>query len=40
MEALKYENFTYYTYNDYKDWEGSWELIDGVPFAMAPAPYP
>jgi Uma2 family endonuclease len=40
MEALKYENFTYYTYNDYKDWEGSWELIDGVPYAMAPAPYP
>ncbi len=40
MEALKYENFQYYTYDDYKEWEGSWELIDGVAYAMAPAPYP
>lgn len=28
----------YYTYEDYKRWEGDWELIDGVPYAMAPAP--
>ena len=28
----------YYTYDDYKHWEGNWELIDGVPLAMAPAP--
>ena len=28
----------YYTYDDYKEWEGDWELIDGVPLAMAPAP--
>ena len=27
-----------YTYEDYKNWEGSWELIDGVPISMAPAP--
>jgi len=27
-----------YTYEDYKHWEGSWELIDGVPLAMSPAP--
>ena len=27
-----------YTYDDYKQWEGEWELIDGVPIAMAPAP--
>ena len=40
MEALKYDNFQYYTYSDYKDWEDSWELIDGIPYAMAPAPYP
>jgi len=26
----------YYTYEDYKNWEGEWELIDG--FAMAPSP--
>ena len=27
-----------YTYEDYKRWEGDWELIDGVPLAMAPSP--
>ncbi len=20
-----------YTYDDYKNWEGDWELIDGIP---------
>jgi len=40
MEAIKYEDFQYYTYDEYSSWEGSWELIDGVPYAMAPAPYP
>ncbi|MCH9739302.1 MAG: Uma2 family endonuclease [Epsilonproteobacteria bacterium] len=40
MEALKYENFQYYTYDDYKEWDDRWELIDGVPYAMAPAAYP
>ena len=28
----------YYSYDDYKEWEGEWELIDGIPLAMAPAP--
>ncbi len=28
----------HYTYNDYKNWEGRWELIEGIPFAMSPAP--
>ena len=27
-----------YTYEDYKHWEGDWELIDGIPQAMAPSP--
>ena len=40
MDAIKYEDFPYYTYDDYKHWEGSWELIDGISYAMAPAPYP
>lgn len=26
-----------YTYSDYQKWEGDWELIDGVPFAMSPS---
>ncbi|MRI58591.1 MAG: Uma2 family endonuclease [Epsilonproteobacteria bacterium] len=28
----------YYTYEDYKQWEGDWELIYGQPVAMAPSP--
>jgi len=28
----------YYTYEEYCQWEGRWEMIQGVPLAMAPAP--
>ncbi len=28
-----------YTYEDYKLWEGDWELIEGFPYAMAPSPF-
>jgi len=28
----------YYTYDDYREWDGEWELIDGLPLAMSPAP--
>ncbi len=27
-----------YTYDDYCLWEGKWELIEGIPVSMAPAP--
>ena len=39
MEVAKRIN-EYYTYSDYCTWEEDerWELIDGVPYAMAPAP--
>lgn len=30
----------HYTYDDYVRWEGQWELIDGIPYAMSPAPVP
>ena len=30
----------HYTYEDYCHWEGRWELIDGIPYAMSPAPNP
>jgi Uma2 family endonuclease len=30
----------YYTYEDYCQWEGKWELIEGMPYAMSPAPIP
>ena len=36
MSAVKL--LPYYTYDDYCHWEGRWELIDGIPFAMSPAP--
>ncbi len=29
-----------YKYEDYLIWEGRWELIDGMPYAMSPAPAP
>ena len=28
----------YYTYDDYKNWKGDWEIIDGIAYAMAPSP--
>ncbi len=36
MGALKEE--IHYTYEDYKRWEGDWELFDGIAVAMSPAP--
>lgn len=27
-----------YTYADYEAWEGDWELIYGIPYAMSPSP--
>ena len=38
MGALKEEYLPHYTYEEYREWEGDWELIEGVPYAMAPAP--
>ena len=38
MNAIKKEYLPNYTYDDYVQWEGDWELIYGVPYAMAPAP--
>ena len=36
MDILTLEDINY-TYNDYEIWEGNWELIENVPFAMSPA---
>lgn len=27
-----------YTHKDWQQWEGDWELVDGVPYAMSPSP--
>ena len=36
--ALKKEFLPNYTYADYVNWEGNWELIEGIPYAMSPSP--
>ncbi len=38
MHALK--SYPSYTYEDYAQWEGNWELIDGLPYAMSPQATP
>lgn len=35
---LTIQDYPHYTYKDYEKWEGDWELIRGVAYAMAPAP--
>ncbi|MES1221537.1 MAG: Uma2 family endonuclease [Bacteroidota bacterium] len=37
-EAIKI--LPHYTYSDYILWEGRWEVIGGIPYAMSPAPTP
>ena len=36
--ALKKDYFPHYTYEDYCQWEGKWEIISGIAYAMTPAP--
>jgi Uma2 family endonuclease len=38
MAELKMEDLPHYTYDDYVQWEGRWEIIRGIPYAMAPTP--
>jgi hypothetical protein len=38
MSQLRIEDLPSYTYEDYAQWEGRWELIRGIPYAMSPAP--
>ncbi|RTZ75479.1 MAG: Uma2 family endonuclease [Gammaproteobacteria bacterium] len=38
MGTPRYEDLPHYTWEDYKLWEGRWELIHGIPYAMTPAP--
>jgi len=38
MLAFRSEYLPNYSYDEYKHWEGDWELIYGVPYAMSPAP--
>ncbi|MCX6581141.1 MAG: Uma2 family endonuclease [Candidatus Aminicenantes bacterium] len=36
--ALRIEDLPEYTYDDYVQWEGRWEVIQGIPYAMTPSP--
>jgi len=38
MGALRLEDLPRYSYDDYKLWEGKWELIEGVAYSMEPSP--
>lgn len=35
---LKAEDPPHYTYEEYQNWQGRWEIIYGVPYAMSPQP--
>jgi len=36
--ALRVEDLPHYIYDDYVQWEGKWEILEGIPYAMTPAP--
>ena len=35
---MSHRYLPHYTYENYKEWEGKWELIGGIAYAMSPAP--
>jgi Uma2 family endonuclease len=36
---LTIQDYPHYTFKDYEKWEGDWELIRGIPYAMSPSPH-
>jgi Uma2 family endonuclease len=38
MGHARIEDLPHYVYDEYVLWEGRWELIYGIPYAMTPAP--
>lgn len=38
--SLAVKILPHYTYQEYCLWEGRWEIIEGIPYAMSPAPNP
>jgi len=36
--ALRIDDLPHYSYDDYVQWEGNWEIINGIPYAMTPSP--
>jgi len=37
---VKVKLLPHYTLEEWEQWEGRWELIDGIPYAMSPMPTP
>jgi len=37
---LKVKLLPHYTVEDWEKWEGKWELVEGIPYAMSPLPTP
>ncbi len=37
---MKVKFLPYYTIEDWENWEGRWELIEGIPYAISPMPTP
>lgn len=40
MVSASAKIFPHYTYAEWEKWEGQWELIEGIPYAMAPMAVP
>lgn len=38
MGTINISNLPHYTFDDYLSWEGKWEIIHGIAYAMVPAP--
>ncbi len=38
MHTLRVSELPSYTYADFQQWKGDWELIEGIPYAMTPSP--
>lgn len=38
MKTVRIDYIPRYTYDDYVQWKGRWELIGGIPYAMTPLP--
>jgi Uma2 family endonuclease len=38
--SLRKQFLPRYTIEEWERWEGRWEIIDGIPYAMSPAPSP
>jgi len=38
VSPIQLSDLPHYTYDDYQQWEGEWEVISGIAYAMSPAP--